>query len=119
MTGEFGGSAFGAIKLPSSSGGGTPAIVDWVECDMPDDPTPQPWDQGNDPHTVTAYKSPNTGHAMAIMANGAGDPPTFLALVDLTKMLDTSIVPRNPASHTCATGTNLQTAGVVTFFAVP
>jgi hypothetical protein len=68
---------------------------------------------------VTAYQSPNNGHALAILANGAGAPPTFLALVDLTKMLDTTIVPRNPGTNTCATGTNLQTAGVVTFFAVP
>lgn len=119
VTGEFGGRAFGAIKLPSTSGAGTPAILDWVECDMPDDPTPATWTQGNDPHTVTAYQSPNTGDAMAIMANGESNPPTFLALVDLTKMLDTTIVPRNAGTNTCATGTNLQTAGVVTFFAVP
>jgi hypothetical protein len=119
VTGEFGGSLFGAIQLPSTSGTGIPAVVDWVACDMPDDPTPQAWSEGNDPHTVTAYQSPNNGDAMAILANGAGSPPTYLALVDLTKMLDTAIVPRNPATHTCADGTNLETAGVVTFFAVP
>ncbi|HKV56239.1 MAG TPA: hypothetical protein VJN94_16520, partial [Candidatus Binataceae bacterium] len=119
VVGEFGGNTFGAILLPSSAGTGVPALSDWVVCSIPSDPSSAPWEGGNDPHTVTAYQSPNSNDAIALMANGDGNPPTFLAVVDLTKMLDTTIVPRTAGTHTCTSGTNLQTLGVLTFVAVP
>jgi hypothetical protein len=109
---------FGAITLPASAGGGTPAVSDWVACTVPNDPTTAVWQQGNDPHTVTAYKSPSSGDAMALLANGEGSPPTFVAVVDLTKLLNTSIVKRS-AAHVCDPTVNLVTAGVVSFVAVP
>jgi hypothetical protein len=118
VTGEFGGNVFGAIVLPSSASGGTPAISDWVACTVPNDPTTATWDQGNDPHTVTAYKSPSSADAIALLANGAGSPPTFVAAVDLTKLLNTSVVKRTTA-HVCDPTVNLVTAGVVKFVAVP
>lgn len=121
VAGEFGGSGFGAIQLPSTSGTGTPAAVDYIECNVPNDPNNNPWNLGADPHTSTAYTSPNTGDAIALFENAA--PPTFLAAVDMTKLLNPSIVARitngQPTAHTCDPTVNLVTAGVVTFVAVP
>jgi hypothetical protein len=97
VSGEFGGSAITAIKLPATSGSGTPAIVDWVTCNIPS------FSNGLDPHTVTAYQSPNGAKdAIALLANGGA---TTLAVVDLTKMLNTAIVPRTAGGHACASGT--------------
>jgi hypothetical protein len=118
VTGEFGGSAFGAVRLPSSIPAGKPSFADWLQCNVPNDPSTAPWDQGNDPHPVTAYVSPNSNHAIGLVANGAGSPPTFLAAIDLTKLLDKSIVPRTSA-HVCDPSVDLVAKGVVTFVAVP
>ena len=121
IAGEFGGSPFGAVELPSTSGSGTPAVVDYIECNVPDDPSGTPWAMGLDPHTSTAYTSPNTGDAMALFANSA--PPTFLAVIDLTKLLNPAIVPRItngfPTANTCDPTVDLVAAGVVSFVAVP
>jgi hypothetical protein len=96
VTGEFGGSSLTAIKLPTTSGSGTPAISDWVTCSI------SGFSMGNDPHTVTAYQSPNGGDAIGLLANGGA---TELARVDLTKMLDPTTVPRTAGGHGCASGT--------------
>ena len=99
VAGEFGGNAITAIKLPATSGKGAPKIEDWVTCSIPG------FSNGNDPHTVTAYQSPNGGHAIALLANAGA---TSLAVVDLTKMLDMVAVPRTSGpglGHACAGGT--------------
>jgi hypothetical protein len=96
VTGEFGGSSLTAIKLPATSGSGTPAISDWVTCSI------SGFSMGDDPHTVTAYQSPNGGDAIGLLANGGA---TELARVDLTKMLDPTTVPRTAGGHGCASGT--------------
>jgi hypothetical protein len=103
VSGEFGGNAITAIKLPATSGSGTPAIVDWVTCTIGNVGTPPaPFSNGFDPHTVTAYQSPNGAKdALALLANGLA---TTLAVVDLTKMLNPAIVPRTAGGHACATG---------------
>jgi hypothetical protein len=50
-----------------------------VTCNIPS------FSNGSDPHTVTAYQSPNGAKdAIALLANGGA---TALAVVDLTKML--------------------------------
>ena len=108
VTGEFGGSNVTAIALPTTSGSGTPAIVDWVSCSL------GAFSTGNDPHTVTAYKSPNGGHAIALVANGGA---SSLAVVDLTQMLDTATVPRTAGGHGCSVGT--LPSALVTFVTVP
>ena len=113
VTGEFGGSLVGAIQLPSSAGG-TPAITDWVACTVPNDPKGNTFSTGFDPHTVTAYVSPNTNDSIGVVSDGG---PTYLAVIDLTKMLNTSIVPRTAGTHTCSAGT-LPTS-VVSYVAVP
>jgi hypothetical protein len=57
---------------------------------------------------VTAYQSPNGGDAIALFGNGKenlrppfAEGPTKLAKVDLTKMLNTSIVKRTAGGHAC------------------
>lgn len=109
VSGEFGGDAVTAIQLPMTSGFGTPTISDWVTCNIGNG-----FSNGFDPHTVTAYESPNSGHAMALLANGGA---TTLAVVDLTNMLDPTLVPRTVGGHGCAAGTLPGT--VVSFVAVP
>ncbi len=108
ITGEFGGNALTAIALPATSGSGVPALTDWVTCSIIG------YVNGFDPHTVTAYQSPNTGNAVAALANAGA---SSLAIVDLTKMLDPTIVPRTVGGHGCASGTLPST--VVRFVAVP
>ena len=103
VTGEFAGSVEGVIQLPATSGSGTPAVVDWVAFTVPNDPSGAIWSQGDDPHVVTAYVSPNNGKAFAVLGNlsftvtPAG--PTFLAIVDMQGLLNaprTGHVVNNP-----------------------
>ena len=112
VSGEFGGNVITAIKLPATSGSGTPAIVDWVTCSITE------FRDGLDPHTATAYQSPNgVKDAIAVLAN---DNALELAIVDLTKMLDPAIVPRTSGAglgHACVSG-DLPDA-VVSFVTVP
>jgi len=110
VSGEFGGDGITAIQLPSTSGAGLPAITDWVTCNIGGS-----WSHGLDPHTVTAYESPNApNHAFAVLANlGA----TTVAVVDLTDMLNPAIVPRNVAGDVCLAGA--LPASVVSFIPVP
>lgn len=84
VTGEFGGSNVGAIQLPATSGTGTPAVVDYVRLALPPLPTGGAFSTGLDPHTVTAYVSPTSNKAFAIVANF---PLTTLAVIDLKAML--------------------------------
>ena len=91
----FGGNVLTAAALPTTSGSGTPAISDWVSCSITG------FSNGFDPHTVTAYESPNSSHAIAVLANGGA---TSVAVVDLTKMLDPTIVTRTAGGHGCAAG---------------
>jgi hypothetical protein len=84
VTGEFGGALEGVIQLPSTSGSGIPAVQDWVAFTMPNDPNGDEWEEGFDPHTVTAYVSPNTNKALGVLENQG---PTFLAVVDLQGLL--------------------------------
>jgi hypothetical protein len=110
VSGEFGGEAITAIALPVTSGSGTPAIGDWVTCSIGGG-----FSNGFDPHTVTAYQSPNGAHdAIAVFANGGA---STLAVVDLTMMLNPTIVPRTVAGHGCGSSTLPGT--VVSFISVP
>ena len=84
VTGEFGGNLEGVIQLPATSGSGVPAVVDWVAFTVPNDPSGFPWSQGFDPHTVTAYVSPNNNKALGVLGNANF---TFLAVIDLDGLL--------------------------------
>ena len=63
VTGEFGGNTFAVLQLPSTSGSGTPTIVDYAVAVIPG------FSSGFDPHTITAYTSPNNGKAYGLLAN--------------------------------------------------
>jgi hypothetical protein len=112
VTGEFGGSSFAVLQLPSTSGSGTPGIVDFAFvsgiCGV---------SAGLDPHTVTAYTSGNDGKAYGVMASG-GPPPSALAVLDLAAIL---AAPRNSGTNTVAAGTICpsSTPSLVRFVAVP
>ena len=107
ITGEFGGNVLTAIALPTTSGSGTPTITNWMSCAI--SPT---FDNSLDPHAITAYQSPNTGDAIALVA---GNNQTILAVVDLTLML--SLAETAPGSHLCASG--ILPFTVVSFVTVP
>ncbi|HTA67310.1 MAG TPA: hypothetical protein VK776_03505 [Bryobacteraceae bacterium] len=109
VTPEFSGSGLTAIALPATSGSGIPAIADWMTCSVG-----ASFSIGFDPHTATAYQSPSSGDAIALLANGGA---TTIAIVDLTKMLNPVIVPRTAGGHGCAS-TPLPST-VVSFVSVP
>jgi len=90
VTGEFGGSSFSVIQLPSTSGSGTPAIVDYayVTCISG-------FSAGLDPHTLSAYTSPNDGKAYTVFASAP--PPSTLMVADMAGILAR---PRAADGHT-------------------
>ncbi|HVN90694.1 MAG TPA: hypothetical protein VMT61_12840 [Candidatus Binataceae bacterium] len=114
VTGEFGGSLIGAIQLPSSTSGSAPAVTDWIACNLPNEPNGNSFQTGYDPHTVTAYVSPNTGDSMALIAD---EGPSYVAVVDLTRMLDPKTVSRTGTGHSCSGGT--LPGAVATYVPVP
>ena len=116
VTGEFCGNAFGEIQLPSTSGSGTPAVVDYAAAVLPNTPDGGSFAQGLDPHTVTAYVSPNSGDAIGLIANGCFTPPTWLAVIDLNKL---QAAPRLAGTHTVDPSYDLILNGVVSYLAVP
>jgi hypothetical protein len=107
ISGEFGGNVLTAIALPTMSGSGTPTITNWMSCAI--SPT---FSNSLDPHTLTAYQSPNTGDAIALVS---GNDQSLLAVVDLTLML--SLAETTPGSHLCASG--ILPSTVVSFVNVP
>jgi len=113
VTGEFCGNAFAAFQLPSTSGSGTPSVVDDAAAVMPNTPDGNTFEQGLDPHTVTAYLSPNNGKSYGIMANGCFVPPTYLGVIDLQALLS---APRT-GPHTVDPTYDLIAHGVVTYVA--
>ena len=93
VTGEFGGNTFAILQLPATSGSGTPTILDYANAQIP--PSTQcgsTFNAGFDPHTVTAYTSPNNSKAYAVFAGyssasaGIG-VPICLAVVDMAAVL--------------------------------
>src|SRR5579885_10620 len=110
VTGEFGGSVEGVIKMKSTSGSGIPSVVDWVAFTMPNDPSGTPWAQGFDPHPTTAYVSPNSGKAYGVLGNEAF---SFLAVVDLDGLLKA----KRSAAHTVDPTLDLVALKLVTFVA--
>ena len=112
VAGEFGSNRIGVIKLPSTSGSGTPGVVDYAAFNLPAEPNGATFSLGFDPHTVTAYTSPNNGKAYGVAANSP--PPSFLAVVDLAAAL---AAPRTAGTHNIDPTYNLITNGVVRYVA--
>jgi hypothetical protein len=67
---------------------------------------------GDDPHTLAAYQSPNGGDAVALLVN---EGATEMVRVDLTAMLNPSIV---PATGNVCNSTTLP-ASTETFIPLP
>jgi hypothetical protein len=88
---EFGGSGLTAIQLPSTSGSGTPAVGAWETCQV------NGFAAGFDPHTLAAYRSPNSGDGIAVLLNNTA---TVIAKVDLTMMMT---LPSATTTHVCTT----------------
>jgi hypothetical protein len=124
VTGEFSAppnpaNAVIAIQLPSTSGSGTPSLVDYAVANLPNDPDGNPFSLGCDPHATTAYVSPNSGKAIALVTDYGATPcyagessmarPAYVGVVDLQAMLS---APRVAGTHTAI---NPLPAGVVTF----
>jgi hypothetical protein len=97
VTGEFGGSSFAALLLPSTSGSGTPTLADYAYVGaMPNTPDGNSFSAGYDPHTVTAYTSPNNSKAYAVFADYSPGYPNYLGVVDLACVL---ALPRTAGTH--------------------
>ena len=75
VTGEFGGNLEGVVELPATSGTGIPSFPDYVAFTVPDEPDGSEFSLGFDPHTVTAYVSPNTGKAYGVLTDGGPHIP--------------------------------------------
>jgi hypothetical protein len=76
---------------------------------------------GCDPHTVTAYTSPNSGKAIGLYADwpsGCGSTPKFIGVIDMAAAL---AAPREaaPNNHQIAASVSLITSGILTYVAVP
>jgi len=113
VSGEFGTNRIAVIKLPSTSGTGTPSVVDYAVVNLPDIPSRGTFSLGFDPHTITAYTSGNSGKAYGVFANSP--PPSHLAVVDLAALL---AAPRIGATHNVdTTAVNLLTSGIVRYVA--
>ena len=95
VTGEFGGNTFAVLQLPSAPGTATPALVDYAVAEIPaNSACGGAFSAGYDPHTVTAYTSPNTGDSYAVFAGYSGGAPVCLAVVDMTTVINSTLSPR-------------------------
>lgn len=100
------GSGFGVLSLPTTSGSGIPAIQDWVQASMPNDPLGKPWTMPFMPNGLTAYASPNSGKGMGVIVNRTR---TFAAVVDIAALL---AAPRQAGTaHTVSGSEDLVGAG--------
>jgi hypothetical protein len=114
VTGEFGGSSFSILQLPSTSGSGTPSIVDYAYV-----PCITSFSAGFDPHTLSAYTSPNDGKAYVVFANWTTGAPASVAVVDMAavmarpRMADGHTVIGDPGQGSCLANGD----GVVRFVA--
>ncbi len=121
ISGEFSSNLVGALKLPSTSGAGTPAVADWVEAQMPNDPSGNPWLDWHQPDGLGSYTSPNNAKAYGVMMNfgenssGTAIGPTYLAIVDIQALLN---APRDSTNHVVASSVNLTSSGIVRFVEV-
>jgi len=114
-TGEFGGNTFAAFQLPATSGTGTPNLVDYAGAALPNTPDGETFSAGYDPHTITAYTSPNNGKAYGLISDWVYGYPTWVAVIDLQALLN---APRT-SSNTVDPTYDLVAHGVVRYVAVP
>jgi hypothetical protein len=116
VQGEFGGNTFAAIQLPSTSGSGTPALVDYAMAEFPPTPDCRAFSAGFDPHTVTAYTSPNNGKAYAVVADYEGGIPAYIGIVDLAALLAEPRVSGDP--NAVQPSIDLVATGVIRYISI-
>jgi hypothetical protein len=114
--GEFGGNSFAAFQLPATSGTGTPGFVDYVGAYLPATPDSAGFSSGYDPHTMTAYTSPNNGKAYGLVADWSGGV-NWVAVIDLQALLS---APRWVSdAHIVDPSVDLLGTGIVRYVPVP
>jgi hypothetical protein len=120
VTGEFGGDTFAVLKLPPTASSATPALVDYAVAAIPSSTACGGFSAGFDPHTITAYTSPNTGDSMAVFAGYSGSTPVCLAVVDMSIVINPTLSPRGGGGYdpNDISPANLP-ASAVTFFSLP
>jgi len=114
VSGEFGGNTFGVFQLPATSGTGTPAFVDYAASAMPATPDGRAFSAGFDPHTITAYTSPNDGRAYGLISDWVTGVPTYVGVIDLQKLLS---APRTTGTHNVDPTYDLLAHGVIRYVA--
>lgn len=115
--GEFGGSSFAAFQLPATSGSGTPTLVDWAGAYMPNTPDGEYFSAGYDPHTITAYTSPNNGKAYGLVSDWVYGYPTWVGVIDLQALMNAPRSTTDP--HLVDPSVDLVGSGIVRYVAVP
>ncbi len=80
---EFCSGVIGVAKLPTSSGGITSGLSDWVFADMPAAPNGA-WQDSYDPHALTVFNLPGVCADCAVIANLSR---SYVAVVDLNQFL--------------------------------
>jgi hypothetical protein len=122
VTGEFGGNTFAVLQLPAPPILTTtvPSLVDYAIAQIPSSTACGAFSAGFDPHTITAYTSPNSQHAMAVFAGYSGSVPICLAVVDMTVVINTTLTPRGVGGYGAheVNPTSLP-ASAVNFFPLP
>ena len=111
------------LELPGTAGSGSPTVTDYVTGALPPTPDGFVFQTGCDPHTMTAYTSPNTGLPYGVVASWVplchvGGTPTRLAVIDLAKAIDPTVSPRTPGQHVIDPGVDLIANGVVRYVSV-
>lgn len=117
VTGEFGGQSFAVFQLPSTpaTGGTAPTILDYVYVpSLPNTPDGSSFSAGYDPHTITAYTSPNDGKPYGVIADWATGTPSYLAVIDLQKLM---AAPRVAGTHTLDPSYNMLSNGALRYVA--
>jgi hypothetical protein len=126
VTGEFGGNTAAVLQLPAPSAvtaTTVPSIPDYAIFAIPaNSACGGTFSSGFDPHTITAYQSPNgTQHAYAVFAgySGAG-VPVCLAVADMTTIINPTLTPRGVGGYGAheANPASLP-ASAITFFSLP
>jgi hypothetical protein len=122
VTGEFGGNTFAVLKLPATAGTAVPALADYAIAQIPNNAACGGtfFTAGFDPHTVTAYTSPNDGNSYAVFAGYVGGVPICLAKVNMTTVINPTLAPRGGAGFQAhdVSPANLP-ASAVSFFTLP
>jgi hypothetical protein len=94
--------------------------VDYVLLTLPATPDSVTFENGYDPHTTTAYTSPNNQKAYGVAASwGAGYEPTYVAVIDLQAALAAPRITNGYSGlHTVDPSVDLIATGIVRYVLV-